>query len=66
VREAGGGEVLDDPAGAVALAASQLRGARGELAGTPGRGGLPAGPRSLAGHLEYLEWAAAEVMPAFR
>jgi probable F420-dependent oxidoreductase len=27
---------------------------------------LGAGPGSLAGHLEYLEWAAAEVMPAFR
>jgi hypothetical protein len=27
---------------------------------------LGAGPRSLAGYLEYLEWAAAEVMPAFR
>jgi probable F420-dependent oxidoreductase len=27
---------------------------------------LGAGPRSLAGHLEYLEWAAAEVIPAFR
>jgi len=27
---------------------------------------LGGGPRSLAGHLEYLEWAAAEVMPAFR
>ena len=24
------------------------------------------GPRSLAEHSEYLEWAAAEVMPAFR
>jgi hypothetical protein len=27
---------------------------------------LAAGPRSLAGHLEYLEWAATEVMPIFR
>lgn len=27
---------------------------------------LDPGPQSLAGHLEYLEWAAAEVMPAFR
>lgn len=24
------------------------------------------GPRSLAEHLEYLEWAATEVLPAFR
>jgi len=27
---------------------------------------LAPGPRSLAGHLEYLDWAATEVMPAFR
>lgn len=27
---------------------------------------LASGPRSLAGHLEYLEWAATEVMPIFR
>jgi len=26
---------------------------------------LAPGPRSLAGYLEYLEWAATEVMPAF-
>jgi hypothetical protein len=27
---------------------------------------LGPGPRSLAEHLEHLEWAAAEVVPVFR